>query len=1013
MFSFSRDLFRAIHEGKWLSLEYENKLGEVSRFWAAVRDLDPVHETMEVDGMHLVQHTIEHFPRLYLSSVRSAQIIEGTFAQVNGKLIEDIAVHPERYQKLFGKAFNLKILHYLEQCNRLDFTPYYKDYTLVHLLDDSVLKNADVYPLNREQFCTIVNYFYAEQERKTEAEVRRGQRVRNLALNVLSVDTPQGLYVLAYREIGFDIKERVLRPNAEITVCREFALDGEKRSVTRFLDADDLELLRDFEGNAELIKDRIQAGGDALRVDDRPFLLGLEGQVAIDLHEEYNGIVRMISEGKATVPIRAFFGDLLGRPHAGRKTRPLIVMQKKANLDQLLSISNAMRFPVSYTQGPPGTGKTNTIVNTLVTAFFNEMTVLCSSYNNIPIDGVFEKLCSLKYRGRPIPFPVLRIGNQEKTQEAIDYIRRLYEYAKGLSVFTQTLDKRKSERVENSRRLSELLQRYDRLLSLKEHEAALKEVLSHQEKCGHSMQLIAFEADLRQRQLEELHRQQENLGDVREEDALALLEDTRDDFMQYLYYTSARHLQRLGGPKYERLRDIIYQENKEARLEAFWDFLKRDENLSLLQKVFPIIITTCIGAHRLGTPAPHFDLTVMDEASQCNTAVSLVPILRGESMMLVGDPQQLSPVILLDPLINEMLKARYRIEEEYDYRKNSIYKVFLACDSVSDEVLLHNHYRCDRRIIEFNNQKYYSGKLRICTGNLDPQPLVFVDSSCAETPIRNTSPAEVDEVLAYCDLHPDKSIGIITPFVNQRAMIEEGLKKRRRKNISVGTVHSFQGEEKDVILFSTAITGSTKQGTYNWLKNSRELINVATSRAREKLIVLADMRNVERLHADDQDDLYELIEYVRTNGQTRVSPREGGTRALGIKPFSTETEEAFMTTLTHALEIVSLTEGSCVIHKEVPISQVFAGNVTGEDLFYTGRFDFVIYQKSRGGEVPLLAIELDGKEHFESEAVMARDRAKRSICRAHNMELIRVENAYARRYAYIRDILESYFRRVR
>ena len=38
----------------------------------------------------------------------------------------------------------------------------------------------------------------------------------------------------------------------------------------------------------------------------------------------------------------------------------------------------------------------------------------------------------------------------------------------------------------------------------------------------------------------------------------------------------------------------------------------------------------------------------MDEASQCNTAVSLVPIIRGKNLMLVGDPQQLSPVILLD-----------------------------------------------------------------------------------------------------------------------------------------------------------------------------------------------------------------------------------------------------------------------------------------------------------------------------------------------------------------------------
>ena len=62
------------------------------------------------------------------------------------------------------------------------------------------------------------------------------------------------------------------------------------------------------------------------------------------------------------------------------------------------------------------------------------------------------------------------------------------------------------------------------------------------------------------------------------------------------------------------------------------------------------MITTCISAHKLGGPEPMFDMTVMDEASQCNVAISLVPIIRGEKLMLVGDPQQLKPVILLDEL---------------------------------------------------------------------------------------------------------------------------------------------------------------------------------------------------------------------------------------------------------------------------------------------------------------------------------------------------------------------------
>lgn len=101
----------------------------------------------------------------------------------------------------------------------------------------------------------------------------------------------------------------------------------------------------------------------------------------------------------------------------------------------------------------------------------------------------------------------------------------------------------------------------------------------------------------------------------------------------------------------------------------------------------------------------------MDEASQCNTAVSLVPILRGRNLMLVGDPQQLNPVILLNPRDNYILKQKYSVTNEYDYIENSIYKTYLACDAVSDEILLSYHYRCHEKIINFNNKKYYNRKL--------------------------------------------------------------------------------------------------------------------------------------------------------------------------------------------------------------------------------------------------------------------------------------------------------------
>ena len=342
--------------------------------------------------------------------------------------------------------------------------------------------------------------------------------------------------------------------------------------------------------------------------------------------------------------------------------------------------------------GPPGTGKTNTIINTIITAYFNERTVLFASYNNHPINGVFDKLSQMKYRDKTIPFPVLRLGNVEKVKEAITYIKDVYERAKKIQVFEDTLDRRKDDRALRAKQLSNLLKQYEDVLELRDRQEAIKQVIDYQERNAVSMQMMPFQTDLQGRQLQQVEKMIADAGEITDKEALGLLDSDYEQLRMYLYYTSAKFIKRLGDGRNKDLYSIIFEENPETQVESFTKYLSKTENVKKLQKIFPIIITTCISAHKLGAPTPMFDMVIIDEASQCNTAVSLVPIIRGENLMLVGDPQQLNPVILLDELNNQKLRQKYNVADEYDYRKNSIYKTFLACDSVSDEVLLHNHY---------------------------------------------------------------------------------------------------------------------------------------------------------------------------------------------------------------------------------------------------------------------------------------------------------------------------------
>lgn len=502
------------------------------------------------------------------------------------------------------------------------------------------------------------------------------------------------------------------------------------------------------------------------------------------------------------------------------------------------------------------------------------------------------------------------------------------------------------------------------------------------------------------------------IGNITDEEALALLYFDHDKLMQFINFTSVKYLKQLYEPEYKDFIEILKLQDEKKQITEFNKYVSISENVIKLQKVFPIFCATCISTQKIGEPKLYFDMTIMDEASQCNTAVSLVPIIRGKSLMLVGDPQQLNPVITLDPNINSELKAKYNVNDSYDYIKNSIYKAFLANDSVSQETLLHNHYRCAKEIIEFNNKKYYNNQLNVKSRVMYDKPLMFCEVAENYSSDKNTAPEEVETIIKYVKNNPNKKIGIITPFKNQKDLIEHRLKEEHLdQDINCGTVHAFQGMEKDEILFSLALTDHTHEKTYDWLKNNRELLNVAVSRAKEKLILISSNKELKRLHKkDEQDDLFELANYVQTNGEYKVTSRENSSRALGIKPYSSETEDAFLTTLNQALSVLLEDDSQYSVKREVQTSHLFEKLPSDCSFFFRASIDFVIYKKGfRNKEFPVLAIELDGPEHHDDPKVMERDEKKKQICKDHGFTLIHVDNTYARRYNFLKDILTEFF----
>jgi len=238
MNSVCKEIFRAIHEGKWLKIEYRNKAGDITKYWIGIKSIDVGKRMMLVDGLHLGFYSLEEL-RIYIDSIQTAVIIDGTYCPTNKTLVDDIAVHPDKYKSLFDNVANLKILNYLEMCNKLDTTPYFTEYELIRFLDRDSF-NGGEYTLNREQFAEVVRKFSIKADKKKNSTQTGKIRVKQLAMNVLSINTKKGLYPLAYKKLNLDVKTAKMIPEETVTICTEFMLDGtQKENIRKYLDADD------------------------------------------------------------------------------------------------------------------------------------------------------------------------------------------------------------------------------------------------------------------------------------------------------------------------------------------------------------------------------------------------------------------------------------------------------------------------------------------------------------------------------------------------------------------------------------------------------------------------------------------------------------------------------------------------------------------------------------------------------------------------------------------------------
>nr|WP_315234825.1 AAA domain-containing protein [uncultured Limnohabitans sp.] len=354
----------------------------------------------------------------------------------------------------------------------------------------------------------------------------------------------------------------------------------------------------------------------------------------------------------------------------------------------------------------------------------------------------------------------------------------------------------------------------------------------------------------------------------------------------------------------ERVRNFGFEERQqrqwlreEARtLRQAADDLERFMTEDVLESV-QVITCTLVGASNRHIRHLSFETVFIDEAAQALEPGCWIPIAKGQRIVLAGDHHQLPPTVKSEKAAREGLRET----------------LFEKCIQRQPQTarMLTVQYRMHAHIMGFSSEKFYGGQLvphpsvrHADLAAYDPRfsyprfndprfapdlPVEFIDTAgCGYQELaipesRSTANPEeahlllerLAQLLALGEpTAPDQrplTIGVIAPYRAQINYLKDAIEDSEvlnglllQRRLSVGTVDSFQGQERDIIAIT--LTRSNPQGEIGFLSDIRRM-NVGMTRARRKLLLVGDSSTLCR-----HPFFGELLDYVKGVGGYRAVP---------------------------------------------------------------------------------------------------------------------------------------------
>jgi very-short-patch-repair endonuclease len=373
--------------------------------------------------------------------------------------------------------------------------------------------------------------------------------------------------------------------------------------------------------------------------------------------------------------------------------------------------------------------------------------------------------------------------------------------------------------------------------------------------------------------VESIYQQEPALRDFRRDDQERAIEEFRELDRKLIRLAAQRVTQLADGRRPQAPQALPGSEiatlMREAHKKSKHLPLRRlfEEIPNLLLQLKPCLLMSPLSVSQFLHPEKiQFDLVVFDEASQICPEDAIGAIYRGKQVVVTGDDKQLPPTTFFQAAESEE-------EEDEDAETPAVFESILdACLGAGlSQRMLRWHYRSRHEsLIAYSNQRFYDNKLVTFPAARAEHPLLGVKFQHVADGVYdrggrrdNQREAEViaDLVFAHYRDQPGKSVGVIAFSQAQMTAIEDAIEQRLRdhpeleasfkedrlEGFFVKNLETVQGDERDVILLSVGY-GPDAQGrlTMNFGPLNKEggqrRLNVAVTRAREKLVVVSSIR---------------------------------------------------------------------------------------------------------------------------------------------------------------------------